>query len=281
MITKKNHKIKHILNNSSIIVDGYLTENILMGKGIGFGKRPGDTLPRGSEYEKSYQLLNKASDFHRIINGYDENIVIMVMDTIQEMMAANASEFTANDLVTIADHLAAMFERVLKGEAIVSFFSKETKTLYNESFKKAEHIAGIIYKTHKVIIPEAEVAYIALYLENLSGAKTRSEVAQISAIIVRMDDLFVQDNILNIDKDSIAYSRLLIHINLIVQASGFRKAPLNPTINKAILSTYRKYEKLAQQLFDIIEEETNKKLSESELIYLVIHLVNLFDNERE
>ena len=76
-------------------------------------------------------------------------------------------------------------------------------------------------------------------------------------------------------------SGFLIHINLIVQASGFRKAPLNPTINKAILSTYRKYEKLAQQLFDIIEEETNKKLSESELIYLVIHLVNLFDNERE
>ena len=42
--TLKDYQIRHILNNSSIIVDGYFTEKILMGKGIGFGHKPDDTL---------------------------------------------------------------------------------------------------------------------------------------------------------------------------------------------------------------------------------------------
>lgn len=283
MVTKKtirHYKIKHILNNSSIIVDGFLTEQILMGKGIGFGLKPSDTLPMGTEYEKSYQLLEKASDFHRIINGYDEHIVVMVMDTVQQMMIRNTGEFTTNDLVTIADHLAAMFVRVENGESILSFFSQETKTIYPDSFAKAEEIAGIISQAHMVKIPQAEIAYIALYLENLNGAKSKREVEQMSSIIEQMRELLEEENEYNIDKESLAYSRFLIHIHLLVQASNFRKTTLNPVINKAILSTYTEYKILAEQLIEIIENEVNHKLSESELIYLIIHLVNLFE-ERE
>ena len=280
MVAKKtirSYTIKHILNNSSIIVDGYLTEKILMGKGIGFGRKPSDTLPIGTVYEKSYQLLAKASDFHRIINGYDEGIVEMVMDTIQQIMNNHSGEFKTNDLVTIADHLAAMFVRLANGEAIILFFSQETKTIYPESFAKAEDIAKIIEHKHDVLIPEAEIAYIALYLENLNSAKTKREVEQISVIIEQMRELFEEENKYNIDRDSLAYSRFLIHIHMIVQASNFRKTSLNPAINKAVLSVYAEYTKLAEKLITIIEKEVEHTLSESELVYIVIHLVNLFE----
>ena len=278
--TLKNYRIKHILNNSSIIVDGSTTERILLGKGIGFGYKPADTLPIGTEYEKSYHLLAKASDFHRIINGYDDVIVEMVMDTIQQITSLNTGEFTTNDLVTIADHLAAMFLRLSNGEAILSFFSQETKTIYPGSFAKANDITKIIEEKHNVVIPEAEVAYIALYLENLGGRKTKKEVEQISIILEEMRELFEEENNLNIDRDSLAYSRFLIHIHLLVQSSSFRKTSLNSAINKAILSTYTEYTAIAKQLITIIERQVEHDLSESELIYLVIHLVNLFE-ERE
>lgn len=279
MFTKKNYKIKHILNNSSIIVDGFFTEQILMGKGIGFGKKPGDALPVGTKFDKSYQLLANTSEFHRIINGYNENIVEMVMDTIEQMIKLNTVEFTTRDLVTIADHLAAMFERLRRGEAILTFFSKETKTIYPESFSHATSIAKIIYKDHKVELPEAEIAYIALYLENLSSTKTKKEVEQMSSILTQLDELFEVDNKYNIDKDSLAYSRFLIHIHLLVQSEQFKKTDLNIDINKVILDTYKDYKNLAQKIINIIEEEVEHKLSESELIYLIIHLVNLFDNQ--
>lgn len=275
--TTKDYTIKHILNNSSIIVDGYLTERILMGKGIGFGRKPSDNLPMGTEYEKSYQLLAKAGDFHRIINGYDEVIVEMVMDTIHQIMSKNTGEFTINDLVTIADHLAAMFVRILNGEAILSFFSFETKTIYPDSFSKAEDIAKFIQEEHNVEIPEAEIAYIALYLENLSGVKSKKEVEQMSIIVDEMKQLFSKNAKYNIDQESIAYSRFLIHIHLLVQSTSFRKTTLNPVINNAILSTYTEYKKLGEQLIDIIEREVGYDLSSSELVYIVIHLVNLFE----
>lgn len=278
--TLKDYQIRHILNNSSIIVDGYFTEKILMGKGIGFGHKPDDTLPMGTQYDKSYKLLDKATEFRRIINGYDDSIVEMVMDTIQQIMCNHSGDFSENDFVIIADHLAAMFVRLANGEAIISFFSQETKTLYPESFLKAGDIANVVETMHNVVIPEAEVAYIALYLENINGDKSRREVEQISVIIEQMKELFEVENKHNIDRESLAYSRFLIHIHLLVRSSSFRKTTLNPAINKAILSTYYEYTHLATRLIEIIEAEVDHKLSESELVYLVIHLVNLFE-ERE
>lgn len=275
--TKKSYVIRRILNNSSIVVDGFLTERILVGKGIGFNRKVSDTLPIGTYYEKTYQLLDKASDFRRIINGYDESIVEMVMDTVHQIMKSNSGEFTMNDLVTIADHLAAMFVRVLNGEAILSFFSQETKTLYPDSFQKAEAIAAIIQKDYQVQIPKAEIAYIALYIENLNGAKSKKEVEQLSAILMNMNELFESESNFEIDKNSMVYSRFLIHIHLLVNSSGFRKTTLNPAINTAILTTYPQYKVLAEKIIIIIEDEIEKTLSESELIYLIIHLVNLFE----
>lgn len=281
MQTKKSYTIMHILNNSSIIVDGFLTEKILMGKGIGFGRKPGDSLPMGTHYDKSYQLLAKRNDFHRIINGYDEHIVVMVMDTIEQMMVRNSDEFTTHDLVTIADHLAAMFVRVLNGEAILSFFSTETKTLYPEAFARAEDISKMILKEHDVEIPEGEVAYIALYIENMRGDKTKREVEQMSSILVQLDDLFKEGNHDNINQNSLAYSRFLIHIRLLVQSENFRKTSLNRVISNAVLTTYTEYKQLAEKIIEIIEREVDHKLNEAELVYLVIHLVNLFNDEEE
>lgn len=277
MKTEKEYTVKHILNNNSVIVDGYLNETILIGKGLGFGRKPGEVLNKGLEYEKAYQLLNKATEFSRIVNGYDENIVVMVMDTIQQIMEQNSDEFTMNDFVTIADHLAAMFERILKGEAILSFFSHETRTLYPASFARANDIARLIEKDHGVILPEAEVAYIALYLENLISAKSKREVEKMSVIIEGIRDVLEEQNDLIIDKEMLAYSRFLIHINMIVKSSTFHKSTLSPTISKAILSTYTVYAKIGKQIIETIEAEVDHKLSESELVYIVIHLVNLFE----
>lgn len=281
MTTRKKYKIKHILNNSSIIVDGIITEQILMGKGIGFGKKPGDTLAIGTKYDKSYQLLANTSNFHRIINGYDEKIVEMTMDTIRQITLHNTGEFTTRDLVTIADHLAAMFERIRAGEAIISFFSTETKTIYPDSFEIASNIADIIFKDHNVELPEAEIAYIALYLENLSGSKSKKEVEQMSSILTHLDELFEKDTEHNIDKESLAYSRFLTHIHLLVKTENFRKTSLNNTINNAILQTYSNYRKISEDIIKIIEEEVERSLGDAELVYIIIHLVNLFENREE
>ena len=277
MKTNRKSKILHVLNNSSIIIEGMLTEIVFIGKGIGFGRKPGDILPEGVEYDKSYHLLTKTNDFHRIINGYDDSIVVMVMDTIEEIIRHNTGDFTTNDLVVIADHLAAMFERLLKGEAVISFFATETKTLYPESFEKAQSVVNIINKQYDIDIPDAEIAYIALYLQNLSSTKSKKEIEQMSAIIVGMDDLFTQADYINIDKESIAYSRLLIHIHLLIQPLKFKKSALSPAISKAILGTYKNYTETAKEIIRIIEHETNTKLNKAELVYVVIHLVNLFE----
>lgn len=277
MITKKDYKILRVLNNSSIIIESYMTEKILMGKGIGFGFKPGDVLPKGTSYDKSYKLLSKAHEFQRIINGYDDKIVYMVMDTIQQIMVHNSSEFTTNDLVTLADHLAAMFLRISKGEAVISFFAQETKTLYPQSFKKAQQITDIIFERYEVYIPEAEIAYIALYIQNLLSTKSKQEVEMMNSIIVRLNELLEEYESLRIDKDSVAYSRFLIHIHMLLGSSQFNKAPLNSAINNAILNSYPKYTEISKKILAMLEDESKLKLSEAEISYIVIHLINLFE----
>ena len=172
-----------------------------------------------------------------------------------------------------------MFLRILNGEAILSFFSIETKTLYPETFKQSEEIAEIILENHKVDMPEGEVAYIALYLENVKSGGAKREVEKMSSILAQLDDLFSAEEYSDIDRDSMAYSRFLIHIRLVVRTDGARKTSLSRVISNAVLTTYTGYRLLAEKIIEIIESEAEYKLKEAELVYLIIHLVNLFNEE--
>ncbi|WP_159634003.1 PRD domain-containing protein [Erysipelothrix anatis] len=277
MKTEKNYTIVKVLNNSSVIVKDLFFEVIFMGRGIGFGHKPGELLAKGSEYDKSYKLTIHKNEFHRIISGYSDDIVVMVMETIRQITKHDFGSFGTEELITLADHLAAMFQRIESGVAVTTYFSHETKALYPQSFAHAQQLCEVILNNYRVEIPDAEIAYIALYIQNLRNAGAKRQLEQLHVVVIELEQYLIEHGH-ELNKDSIHYARLLTHIRFIVESTLSNKKALNQVVSTTIVETYPVYADYARDIIAIIEKEIGVGLAEDELAYLVIHLVNVLEN---
>lgn len=275
--TEKSYKIKKILNNSSLIVNDFFHEIVFIGKGIAFGLAPRDILPKGTAYEQRYQSSNRFNQFSTLMSGYSDLTIQLVMDTIQLIVSFDVAEFKNNDLLSISDHLAATYTRIQNGEAIHSFFSFEIKALYPDSYEKAEIIAQKISLKYNIVIPEAELSYIALHIQNLNSETARRNVELLTIIVSDIYDLLSVKYHVNLEANSTNYLRFLTHIRFLVEGALNQKSPLNDDVNQVLLKTYPKHAQVSHEIVQIIENHLNIALSEKETFYILIHLVNVAD----
>ena len=272
---KKNYKVKKVLNNSSLVVNDFLYEIIILGRGVAFGKKEGDTLLKDTPYDKMYKLSTQTSEFNRIINGFDSEIVEMVMETIHLITEHDQNSFTTNNLISLADHLAAAYTRIQKGEAIQTFFTHEIKALYPVSYEKAKILCDTITEKYGLEIPLAEVTYIALHIQNLNFSKSAVDVNILNGIIFDIENLMTHEFKVNIDKDSTHYARFITHIRFIIESAMSNKKALNADVNRLIIESYKDEVIMAKAIIKIIETDLKLELAKEELSYIVIHLVNI------
>lgn len=273
-LLKKDLEIKKVLNNSSLIATDLFNEYVLMGRGIAFGKKESQTLSKGTEFDKMYKLSMRSTEFNRIVNGYDSDIVDRVMGTIHLITAHDNDTFTGTKLVSLADHLAGTFLRIERDEPIKSFFTHEIKALYPVSYDKSLEICNTVEELYKVEIPDTEVSYIALHIENLN-VKNGLKVDLLNSIIFEVEDLIVRQNGYTIDKDSIHYSRFITHIKFIIESYMSNKKPLGEDVSGILKQTFVNQAAIADGIVSIIEHELNISLDSQESTYLLIHLINI------
>lgn len=274
-VTTKNYKIKKILNNSSLIVSDAFHEIVFIGKGIAFGLTTKEVLKKGTQYDQKYQSSNRLNQFSTLISGYSDLIIQMVMDTIQMIVANDNSEFRNRDLISISDHLAATYARIQKGEPIKSFFSFETKVLYPDVYEKAMRIAKVLELKYDIDIPEAEVSYIALHMQNLKSDKARENVEILTMIISDIYDLLTIEYKINLEQNSNNYLRFLTHLRFLVEGALNNKILLTTEVSDVLTKSYPLHTEIARKIIVILTEHLNIALSEKEMYYIIIHLVNI------
>lgn len=275
MKTTKDYRVKKVLNNSSIIVTDRFFEIVFIGKGIAFGKKTGDILPKGFEYEQKYQSSNRFNQFSLLLDGYSDRIIQMVMDTIQMISTSSSGNLNSTDFRSIADHLAAAYTRISEGKAIYSFFSFEIRALYPKAYEQSERIAEKINLKYGFIIPEAEIGYIALHIQSVCYPESKSLVDKMSVIMSEVYDLFVVKYNINLDASEVNYLRFLTHLRFLVEGALNFKRDLGLEVDDLLLKKYPLEAQIANEIVNIVLEQVQVKISQQELIYILIHVINV------
>ena len=279
--TKKNFKVKKILNNSSIIVSDMYKEFVIISKGIGFGLAQNKTLPKGTPYERVYKFSPGVNQFSRLTNGYDDTIIEIVMDTIQLIVEYDINKMQGSDLLSISDHLAAAYTRIVNGEAIKSFFSYEIRALYPESFQKSDRICKKIEAKYDIEIPLAEISYIALHIQNLHSDESKQAIDNLNIIILDIYALLCDRYGFSIAHDDLNYLRFITHLRFLVEGAMRKKRHLTQNVNDALFDSYPQFVKITDEIIEIIESVLKIELSKQENTYILLHLVNLLDEMDE
>lgn len=266
-----------ILNNSAMLVSDGKNELVLLGRGIAFNRKMEDRIKPGLQVDKIYALKSSANRFKTLIENNSPQVNELVVNSMQLLMERNSTDIRSEALVGFCDHVSIMFARVLKGESIMNPFLSETKVLYPESFEKAQSITRQLNKEFDVHIPEEEVGYIALHLQNIVSPASGEQMKVMNKIATMTSDYITDELSIELDKNGLVYARFMTHLKFVVMRL-LRNQRSDNIMTEMILKQLSKYRPQAQRIVDIIEQETKHKLSVDELAYLMIHIGRILEN---
>jgi transcriptional antiterminator len=274
IILNNNATVVKSFNNNILLVREKGKEKILFQKGIGFGKKTGDIIQKGTIVEKVFIIENKDNQrsFDEILTRVDTKLIALVEEMIAEITDELGEELNENIHIGLVDHLFYAIKRLEDNEEIQNPFLVEIETLYNKEFEMASKLANRISEELKLDIPEGEKGFIALHIHSARNNGKLSNTIKYSFLSSSIVE-HVEDGLnIEIDRRSLDYARFLTHIRFAIERIITNK-PIKNDLIDVIREKYPLSYKIAEEAKKIICRVLDiSDVSEDEVAYLAMHI---------
>lgn len=133
------YRICRVLNHNGVIAFDMQDnkEYVLLGKGVGFGKKVGERMERPEECTVySLQVTSSRGSASELARSIDPEYLEMT-NQILNLAEEQFGTIDRSILFPMADHIAFAVKRMQKGEQISNPLTPDIKTLFNGEFKVA------------------------------------------------------------------------------------------------------------------------------------------------
>ena len=273
------YSIIKVLNNNTILTAMENTNYIFLGKGIGFGKKVGDSFaPR--EEDQKYVFVTKDEKRNHpntAFNNVDPIFVEIVLDIMN--IIKEEYQFVDEDvLVPLVDHIAFAIERLNNNIKIENPFIKDIALLFPKEYEVAQKARLMIEKRVHCQLPEDEVGYITLHIRSSISSNRVDESIQVMEVI-RQNILKLQNDLhITINENSIAYIRLMNHLKFLLLRLDTNE-DLNMDISEFTKTNYPFAYKQATKICRELTKVLAKEVPEVEIGYLALHLERILSQE--
>ncbi|MDP4085807.1 MAG: PRD domain-containing protein [Bacillota bacterium] len=271
-------QIEKILNNNVLIADHPSYEEVvLIGKGIGFGRKSGDSIDSANA-EKLFVLKSEKEqeNYLKLLPFIDDDlqeVIISAIELIKDRIHASLNEHIH---VALTDHLMIAISRMSHGMEIKNPFLIETKTLYRHEYEIASEVVDLIYDKTGIKLPAGEIGFIALHIHSSITNKTLSDVNQHSQLVGKLVDIIEEQLGIEIDRESIDYMRLVRHIRYTIERVIRDERVQEPDkISSLLKEEYPVCYNLSWKLIKVMQQTLRKKVFDAEAVYLTMHLQRL------
>lgn len=243
-------QIAKVLNNNVVVVlDEHRREQVVMGRGLAFQKRPGDVLD-DSKIEKVFAL--QSDELVGRLGELLSQIPLEVMttcDRIIDLARGRLGKLQESLYITLTDHCHFAIERQKKGIALRNVLLWEIKRLYPKEFALGQEARAIIAKRLGVELAEDEAGFIALQL-----VKYQLQ--------------------LNYDEESLSYQRFVTHLKFFAQRMLTRTVVEDDdvSLHSAVKDNYAKAWKCAETVATHLQKQYQRSLTTEEIMFLAIHI---------
>ncbi|MDN5342510.1 MULTISPECIES: PRD domain-containing protein [Oceanotoga] len=275
MIMSGEFEILKIINNNVVLAReiNYNREMIVIGKGVGFGKKvKGIYEFKPGVIEKSYISKDDEikSNFFKLMDQLDSD-VIGVTEEIIALGEKRLGRLNAHIHIALTDHISFAIDRLKEGLIIENPFLFEIKTMYPEEYEVAQEAADLIKERLNMEISPSEKGFIAMHLNSARQDKMIMETLKDTRVVKDVIELINQELSIKIQEDEMSYSRLLTHLKYVISIINDDKNLENPLLSN-IKKEFKKSFKIAEKVTQYLEKELNIKLSEHEIGYLALHI---------
>jgi transcriptional antiterminator len=276
--------VKKALNNNVIIAtDSSKEEVVVIGKGIGFGRKVNDFIARES-VEKIFILKNEQEkEQYKMLMGHvSEKLVEFMNEVISYIQESVDRPLNERIHIALTDHIAFAIKRIKTGMAISNPFLVETKSLYPEEYKIATVVVNMIREKLNLHLPEGEIGFIALHIYSAVADQTFTEVNMHSRFISEIVEVIEEELGMQLKRDSIHYLRFVRHLLFTIQRLKTGEMVEEPTkLADLLKEEYPASYALAWKVMKILQNRLQMEVPEAEAVYLTMHLQRFVTSRQE
>lgn len=277
-----SYRITKILNHNSFM--GIESKNnqecLIMGKGVAFGKKVGQTVSvTGDVRVYSLKELTDRGEAREII----KSVSPLCLELANEVLNQAEEEFGKVDrsiLFTMADHLDFAVRRIQNGEQISNPLTDDIRIMFYKEYKVAGCIRDLLKEKLGIRIDEHEIGYIALHVHAAIVDENVSQAMEIARTVRECICMVEEETGKSIDVMSLSYNRLMNHVRYMVARAihGEKlKMSLNDYMSVKFPGPYMTAEKICRKM----EKSLKLPIPDIEIGYLAMHLERMMDREEE
>ncbi len=274
------YRVTKALNHNAVLAikDKGSREYLLLGKGIGFGRKVSEYI-EPTEDCRIYSLSSdsergNARELLRDINPKYLEIADAILDGAKQ-------EFGKVDrgiLFPLADHIGFAAKRIRDGEKISNPLKQDIQVLFYKEYKVAALAKQLLLESDGLALDEDEIGYIALHVHSSICDEKVSGAMQIAAAVRECISLIEADVGKNIDVQTISYNRMMNHIKYMAaraMTGEVLKLDMNEYMEQKFPASFR----IAATVCRHLEQHLEIKLADSEIGYLAMHIERVYADE--
>ncbi|MBB5173808.1 glucose PTS transporter transcription antiterminator GlcT [Texcoconibacillus texcoconensis] len=270
--------VKKVLNNNVVIAEHpNYDEVVLIGKGIGFGKKNGDEIA-GEHAEKFFVLKNdeEQRQYMNLLQYVDESFIGVMNESVEMIENRFSTKLHEHIHVGLTDHLYFAIKRIQKGHGISNPFCKETELAYPQEYAVARELTEWLNEQLDVLIPEGEIGFITLHIHSALTNRDLAEVNKHTQLISQLVELIEDSLKIKVDRQDMDYLRLVRHLHHTIeriQSKTYMEKQDN--LQKVLQSEYPVCYSLSWQLMKVMQQQLQTPIPDAEAVYLTLHLQRL------
>ena len=279
------YRVRKALNHNTLIAISMEDnqEYLLIGKGIGFGKKVSERFEIPENIECSIYSLHEQTERGKameLIKGIEP----VYLEIAGKVLAKSEEVFGKIDkriLFPMADHIAFAVQRIRANEQISNPLTDDIRTLFHMEYKTAECVKDILWEMLQVEIDEHEIGYIALHIHSAIEDENVALSMQIAMAVRECIRMIEEETGQTIDVMSLSYNRLMNHIRYMV-ARSIKGEKLKLNMNDYMSVKFPKSFWMATEVCKQLEKQLHRTspLDEVEIGYLAMHIERvLMDKE--
>ena len=279
------YRVRKALNHNTLIAISMENnqEYLLIGKGIGFGKKVSERFEIPENIECTVYSLHEQTERGKameLIKGIEP----VYLEIAGKVLAKSEEVFGKIDkriLFPMADHIAFAVQRIRANEQISNPLTDDIRALFHMEYKTAECVKDILWEMLQVEIDEHEIGYIALHIHSAIEDENVALSMQIAMAVRECIRMIEEETGQTIDVMSLSYNRLMNHIRYMV-ARAIKGEKLKLNMNDYMSVKFPKSFWMATEVCKQLEKQLhrNSPLDEVEIGYLAMHIERvLMDKE--
>lgn len=271
--------VKVINNNVVSAHNDSGIEVVIMGKGIGFQKKPGDIIDK-DKIEKIFSLSKEHTDvFEELVEKMPYEHIRMADKAITYASRILGHTLNRNIYITLTDHLNFAIERQKKGISLQNALLWEIKKYYTPEYEVGLDIIRMVDEELHVKLAEDEAGFIALHIVNaeMEGNNNLDEVERIPGIIKDILSIVRYTYQTELDEGTLSYERFLTHLKFFVHRSINNEVYDENDVElfEMLKKRYPKAYICAVRIAKYMKDNKGYDVPDAELSYLMAHIARI------